>query len=218
MLPSWCCCISSLAGASGCIASLFCLTTLLCAFLLQEFAYTMAAAYRTEQRRLLNFIRMADFIMCDTLHSILIQTMQEVLDMVQPAVMPTGASSPSRSNSQYSKDLTASTAGSNRTLDHFSSLLGSSRRQRQAAAVAGLQLVPVSALQITTSATGQSGGAARVPVFELDVLLSPDLQEVVLHPEPEQLQVGATAHVLCPLYCHLCCCLSGLCDNMLLTV
>lgn len=35
-----------------------------------DFAYTVAAARRSEQRRILNFIRMSDYMICDTLHTV----------------------------------------------------------------------------------------------------------------------------------------------------
>lgn len=37
-----------------------------------QYAYTIAALTRTEEWRLLNFVRMADYIICDTLHTILV--------------------------------------------------------------------------------------------------------------------------------------------------
>lgn len=43
-----------------------------------DFAYTIAAARRSEQRRLLAFIRMSDYRICDTLHGILLETAHEV--------------------------------------------------------------------------------------------------------------------------------------------
>ena len=36
----------------------------------QEFKYTLGAARRTELRRLRNFVRMADYMMCDTLQQV----------------------------------------------------------------------------------------------------------------------------------------------------
>ncbi|GFR44385.1 hypothetical protein Agub_g5605 [Astrephomene gubernaculifera] len=49
-----------------------------------DFAYTIAAARRSEQRRLLNFIRLADYMVCDTLHSVLLESLRELLDGTRP--------------------------------------------------------------------------------------------------------------------------------------
>ncbi|EFJ52606.1 dynein heavy chain 7 [Volvox carteri f. nagariensis] len=49
-----------------------------------DFAYTIAAARRSEQRRLLNFIRLADYMVCDTLHSVLLESLRELLDSTRP--------------------------------------------------------------------------------------------------------------------------------------
>ncbi len=43
-----------------------------------DFAFTIAAARRSEQRRLMAFVRMADYRICDTLHSILVDSVREV--------------------------------------------------------------------------------------------------------------------------------------------
>ena len=50
----------------------------------ESFAYTMAAAYRSKQRRLLSFLRMADFMLCDTLQTILMASVGEMLAILQP--------------------------------------------------------------------------------------------------------------------------------------
>ena len=34
---------------------------------MSDFAYTVAAARRSEQRRILSFVRMSDYMICDTL-------------------------------------------------------------------------------------------------------------------------------------------------------
>lgn len=49
-----------------------------------DFAYTIAAARRSEQRRLLNFIRMSDYMICDTLHTVLLESVRDVLSATQP--------------------------------------------------------------------------------------------------------------------------------------
>ena len=49
-----------------------------------DFAYTIAAARRSEQRRLLNYIRMNDYLICDTLHTVLLESVREVLVATQP--------------------------------------------------------------------------------------------------------------------------------------
>lgn len=151
----------------------------------------MAAAYRSEQRRLLNFIRMSDFMMCDTLHTILVESMREVLDAVRPACgLGPGA------NDQYSSSNGGRAAGSGsgkQTLQTMNTLLNGSRRQRLSAAVAGMQMVPVTVTQqaATKSEAGCQGSvAARAPTFELDILLNSNMDDLAFRPEPDQLQVS----------------------------
>jgi hypothetical protein len=43
-----------------------------------DFAYTVAAARRSEQRRILNYVRMSDYMICDTLQSVLLESVREV--------------------------------------------------------------------------------------------------------------------------------------------
>lgn len=50
-----------------------------------DFAYTVAAARRSEQRRILSFIRMADFMICETLQSVLLESVQEILAATRSA-------------------------------------------------------------------------------------------------------------------------------------
>jgi len=176
----------------------------------------MAAAYRAEQRRLLNFIPGCRISSCATLCTAFSsRPCKRSWNWCNQQLLPTQDPALPEATACYNNDLKASNAGSIRTLDHFSSLLGASRRQRQAAAVAGLHLVPVSALQVSSSTAGQSGDAARLPVFELDVLLSPDLQEVVLtqsrsscrsgHLNMCQARSTATCIAVCE-GCHTACC------------
>ncbi|KAG1670781.1 hypothetical protein FOA52_014009, partial [Chlamydomonas sp. UWO 241] len=49
-----------------------------------EFAYTVGAARRSEQRRILNFVRMTDYVMCDTLQTVLLESVREVLGATLP--------------------------------------------------------------------------------------------------------------------------------------
>lgn len=48
-----------------------------------DFAYTIAAARRSEQRRLLAYVRMSDYMVCDTLHTVLLETCRELLEVVR---------------------------------------------------------------------------------------------------------------------------------------
>lgn len=151
----------------------------------------MAAAYRSEQRRLLSFIRMSDFMMCDTLHTILVESVREVLNAVRPAsCLAPGA------DEQYSRSNAAGLASSRPTLQTMSTLLNGSRRQRLSAAVAGMQLVPVTGVQ-QAGAGGNGNLTARMPIFELEILLSSSMDDLAFKPEPEQFQVGATSLVPC---------------------
>jgi dynein heavy chain len=161
---------------------------------LQDYAYTMAAAYRSEQRRLLSFIRMSDFMMCDTLHTVLVESVREVLESVRPAVtvgVPPGSASGSSGSSRRGS---AVVSPAKRSLQTMHTLLNGSRRQRQSAALAGMQLAPVTAAQqqAAAAAAAADGGSAvqRTPVFELQVLLTQSLEELAFDPEPEQFQVN----------------------------
>lgn len=151
----------------------------------------MAAAYRSEQRRLLSFIRMSDFMMCDTLHTVLVESVREVLESVRPALtvglLAAGA------NGSSGKSRPGSAAPAARSLQTMHTLLNGSRRQRQSAALAGMQLAPVTvAQQQAAAAAGEAGIALqRAPVFELQVLLTQSLEELAFEPEPEHFQVGA---------------------------
>lgn len=166
---------------------------------LQDYAYTVAAAYRSEQRRLLSFIRMSDFMLCDTLHTIIVESVREVLESVRPLTIvgPAGAPTLGPRNSNSSRPSSASPP--RRTLQGMNTLLNCSRRQRQSAAVAGMQLAPVTAAQqqavaAAAAAEADRSGMAgsnvqRSPVFELQVLLTAHMDELAFEPEPEQFQV-----------------------------
>jgi hypothetical protein len=54
-----------------------------------------------------------------------------------------------------------------------------------------MQLAPVTAVQQQAAAAAAEGGSAvqRSPVFELQVLITQSLEELVFAPEPEQFQV-----------------------------
>ena len=41
-----------------------------------DFAYTISAARRTEKRRLQNYLRMSDYIICDTLYTVLLESVK----------------------------------------------------------------------------------------------------------------------------------------------
>lgn len=48
-----------------------------------DFAYTVAAARRSEQRRILSFVRMGDYMICDTLKTILLESVRDLLSAAQ---------------------------------------------------------------------------------------------------------------------------------------
>lgn len=41
---------------------------------LDDFAFTISAARRSEKRRLVNYVRMSDYMICDTLYAILVES------------------------------------------------------------------------------------------------------------------------------------------------
>ena len=47
-----------------------------------KFSYAITAAKRSEQRKLFNYIRLADYMICDTLHDVLIASVGGVLDVL----------------------------------------------------------------------------------------------------------------------------------------
>ena len=50
-----------------------------------EFAYTIAATKRSEQRKLTQFVRMVDFMICNTLSGTLLESLSDVLGAVRGA-------------------------------------------------------------------------------------------------------------------------------------
>lgn len=170
----------------------------------------MAAAYHSEQRRLLSFLRMADFMMCDTLQTILVQSVSEMLTAMEPASytdIPADdqildASRGITSSSGASSAFTSSSGG--RSLQAMGTMLNGSRRQRAAAAVAGMQLKPVTATQAAAALAAEGGASAdgpgqaaagglRQPLLEMDVVMGHSCEELVFVPGPEQFQVGGKA-------------------------
>ena len=53
-----------------------------------NFSYTIAAARRSEQRKLLCFVKLADFVICDTLHNLLLDSERDLLAFAAPAPPP----------------------------------------------------------------------------------------------------------------------------------
>jgi dynein heavy chain len=179
-----------------------------CVLCLQEYAYTMAAAYRSEQRRLLSFLRMADFIMCDTLQTVLVQSVSEMLAALEPSAYTTAlaeqgqqALDAGRSASGSGAISAFSSSSGGRSLQAMYTMVNSSRRQRASLAVAGMQQKPVTATQQSAAAeaavaaaaavgsTEQRNAGQRQPLFELDVVMSSSCDELSFVPEPEQFQV-----------------------------
>lgn len=174
---------------------------------LQEYAYTMAAAYRSEQRRLLSFLRMADFMMCDTLQTILLQSVSEMLAALEPyfytdagAGRQVQDAGRGLSGTGASSAFTSSSGG--RSLQVMATMINSSRRQRASLAVAGMQLQPVTTAQQQAAAEAAAaapaaGGAEqapatpRPPLLQMDVVMSSSCDALTFVPELDQFQVGA---------------------------
>jgi len=53
-----------------------------------NFSYTIAAARRSEQRKLLCFVKLADFVICDTLHNLLLDSERDLLAFSRPEPSP----------------------------------------------------------------------------------------------------------------------------------
>eukprot|EP00232_Nephroselmis_pyriformis_P011415 CAMPEP_0182884162 /NCGR_PEP_ID=MMETSP0034_2-20130328/18822_1 /TAXON_ID=156128 /ORGANISM="Nephroselmis pyriformis, Strain CCMP717" /LENGTH=443 /DNA_ID=CAMNT_0025017337 /DNA_START=79 /DNA_END=1407 /DNA_ORIENTATION=+ len=54
----------------------------------ENYSYTIAAARRSEQRKLLCFVKLADYMICDTLHDLLVESMSDIFNAVQPGEIP----------------------------------------------------------------------------------------------------------------------------------
>lgn len=46
-----------------------------------DFGFTIAAARRSEKRRLVNYVRMSDYMICDTLFSVLVESVKVRIDL-----------------------------------------------------------------------------------------------------------------------------------------
>lgn len=153
----------------------------------------MAAAYRSEQRRLLSFLRMTDAMMCDTLQTILVQSVTDMLEALEPASYSNAPADQRLLDGEGEWPASSSSSGG-RSLQAMASMLNGSRRQRAAAAVACMQLSPVAARQQQPAEAAAAGAGAaagpRPPLLELHVLMSSGCEELSFAPEPEQFQVG----------------------------
>lgn len=184
----------------------------------------MAAAYRSEQRRLLSFLRMADFMMCDTLQTILVQSVSEMLAALEPASYTDVAGADRAAGAQSGGAASAFTSSAGgRSLQAMASMLNGSRRQRAAAAVAGMQLRPVTATQqaaVSAAAAeadkqqaadqgadreGTVAETLRQPLLEMDVVMGSSCEELSFAPEPEQFQVRVGDATVCADAAALCC-------------
>jgi len=134
-----------------------------------DFGYTIAAARRSEQRRLLCYVRLSDYMVCDTLHSILLASVQEMLQAVQPreVVEPvegvTGGEAPA------------------------------AKRPADGSISGELGLTPTLSPDASRAAgTVPFEGYGRDPIFEVELLLHEDTAELLYSPSPEdyQEQVG----------------------------
>lgn len=158
----------------------------------------MAAARRSEQRRLINYIRMSDYMLCDTLRTLLLETAREVLAAMRPRKPSMGSSSLRRSMSRSNSMASRSMA---------SSLSRHSMRVRSGSSSSG-PLVPITAAAAAAAAeeaaAAAAGGASAPPpvqpVFEVEVLLDQDDEEPTLRisPNPAEFMVSReTGHIAC---------------------
>jgi dynein heavy chain len=137
----------------------------------QDFAYTMAAARRSEQRRLLNYIRMSDFMVADTLHTILVESVREVLAAAQPAAASTSA---------FLRNITLQKS-------HTLKSRAASINARSELAASG----PLAAITARPPGSATAATPPRTPLFEIDVVLYEGLpaDELVFTPLPDEFQV-----------------------------
>lgn len=174
----------------------------------------MAAAYRSEQRRLLSFLRMADFMMCDTLQTVLVQSISEMLAALRPSAYTAApaeqqALDAGRGPSGSGATSAFSSSSGGRSLQAMATMVNSSRRQRASLAVAGMQQKPVTAAQQSAAVAAAAAAAAaavggaeqtaageRQPLLELDVVMSSS-DELSFVPEPDQFQVWWLPAVSC---------------------
>ncbi|MEW5314024.1 MAG: hypothetical protein WDW38_005552 [Sanguina aurantia] len=123
-----------------------------------DFAYTIAAAKRSEQRRLLNFIRMSDYMICDTLHSVLLESLRDVLAATHPP-------EPSVVITDESSGEAAAAAGK-----------AARRRRRQPSTQPARLTRPC------------SKGPRSDALFEIELLLADNQSDLIYDPAPSEYQ------------------------------
>lgn len=147
----------------------------------------MAAARRSEQRRLLSFVRMVDLMISDTLHTCLVASVSELLQATQPPSQPqdqgeAGASFPPVPVQQAPSPR--------RPVD------GSSPKAAAVAPAggvgAGAGALRGSQLQRMVSSRQAVGGLVpgrRVPLFVVEVVLEGEGEGLAFVPELDEFKV-----------------------------
>ncbi|KAG2448089.1 hypothetical protein HYH02_007114 [Chlamydomonas schloesseri] len=149
-----------------------------------DFAYTIAAARRSEQRRLLNFIRLADYMVCDTLHSVLLESLRELL----------AGTRPKRPVLVYFKEMDdAAEAEAARAAEEAAKAAAAAASKDAAAGGAGGAAGGATAGAEAAAAGGAAGAgaaaaaaAASDALFQLELLLADNQEDLLYDPHPEE--------------------------------
>ncbi len=144
-----------------------------------DFAYTIAAARRSEQRRLLSFIRLSDYMVCDTLHSVLLESLRELHDATRPkrAVLLTFEEMDAAAAAEAAAQAEAAAAAA-----------AAAKEAAAKEAAAGGDGGSAAAAE---AGKGPAAGAGAVVVptdalFELELLLAENQEELLYDPHPEE--------------------------------
>lgn len=131
-----------------------------------EFSYAINAARRSEKRRVHNFVRLLDYMICHALHMLLVGSIEDM----RLALTPTLPATPGPAGGSDAAD-TAITAAS--------------------ASAASTVAVGIAADDLSMRPGTASGEAAAAawggPLLVLTVRMSPETDELLFDPEPQRL-------------------------------
>ncbi|KAK9823491.1 hypothetical protein WJX72_003121 [[Myrmecia] bisecta] len=150
-----------------------------------EFAYTIGAARRSEARRLQNYVKMSDYMICDTLHEVLVHSIRDLLAATSAAAdlpIPTLPTPPSIDKIKQSigrpADVNRSSSGVPTRRGSIGDATRLLLRKNSIEAAAGLL--------IRRNSIGREGSivepALSPCVFEVELLLTEDEQDLEFRP------------------------------------
>lgn len=144
----------------------------------EAYAYTIAAARRSEQRRLHNFIRLADYMICNTLTEMLVESISDIL-LMTAAQQDEEAYSPREKimRQQRRSSIMASDAG-----DSVGDSLSARRASIMAPALGGA----LGGGGAPGGMPGAAGAGDAPPIFEVEILFQD--RELVFNPSTDEFQ------------------------------